>query len=184
MHKQNNDSANESPDAKVLELRKYPNRRYYDMTRSCHVNRDEIYRLIRDGYRVSVTESKSGDDITAQVLTQIILEHDPPKLEVFPTEMLHRLLQTNEHFFGDFVDKYFNSALDAYAESQRLFEDYFRRRTGVNQTGNEAAGGWNLWAPFLSGPAAAHSKNLEETIRDLQRQVSALQQKLDGQNDG
>ena len=66
-----------STDDLRIELRRYPNRRYYDSTRSQHLTLDDIYRLVRDGYSVTVSDSKSGDDITARVLTQLILEHDP-----------------------------------------------------------------------------------------------------------
>ena len=65
-------------DAGVRVLKKYPNRRYYDTTQSRHITLDEIYAMIRGGVDVHVTDSKTGEDITAKVLAQIILEHDPP----------------------------------------------------------------------------------------------------------
>ncbi len=77
---------------KLLEIKKYPNRRYYDATRSRHVTLEEINNLIRDGYEVRVTDSKTGQDITAKVLAQIILELDSPKLGIFPVPLLHRLI--------------------------------------------------------------------------------------------
>ena len=88
-----------------IELRKYPNRRYYDVTRSRHVTLEEIYSLIRSGRNVHVTDSKTGDDLTAKVLAQIILEHDPPKLGIFPVELLHQLIRTNEPIVRDFVEQ-------------------------------------------------------------------------------
>ena len=30
-------------DADILKIKKYPNRRYYDITRSCHLTLDDIY---------------------------------------------------------------------------------------------------------------------------------------------
>ena len=70
--------------AKRLELKKYPNRRYYDATHSRHLTLDEIQSLVQQGYDIQVTDAKSGADITAQVLTQIILELDTTKLSSFP----------------------------------------------------------------------------------------------------
>jgi len=92
-----------------LRIRKYPNRRYYDSTRSRHVTLEEIHNLIRQGYEVEVTDSKTGQDITAKLLGQIIVELDPPKMGVFPVSMLHRLLRSNQELVGDFIQKYFNS---------------------------------------------------------------------------
>ena len=103
---------------KRLDIRKYPNRRYYDSTRSRHVTLEEIHSLIRDGYEVQITDSKSEQDITAKVLGQIIIELDPPKMGVFPVPLLHRLLRSNEQLANDFITRY-NQALSAFLDSQR-----------------------------------------------------------------
>jgi len=110
-----------------LELRKYPNRRYYDATRSRHVTLEEIHALIRDGNEITVTDSKTGEDLTAKVLAQIILELDPPKLNIFPVPLLHRLIRANEELVRDFIDKYFNQALLTFLDSQHQYEQYLRQ---------------------------------------------------------
>src|SRR5574338_298463 len=92
---------------KVLKIRKYPNRRYYDATRSRHLTLEELYASVRDGYEISVSDSKTGQDITAKVLAQIIIDLDPPKLDVFPVPLLHRLIRANERLLQDFTEKYF-----------------------------------------------------------------------------
>ena len=114
-----------------LKIRKYPNRRYYDSTRSRHLTLEEIYTAIRDGNEIQVTDSKTGQDITAKVLAQIILELDPPKLGVFPVALLHKLLRANEQLVQDFTEKYFNQALSAFLESQRAFERSLRNAMGL-----------------------------------------------------
>ena len=54
----------ESP--RRLIIKKYPNRRYYDATRSRHVTFEELHSLVRDGYELQVTDSKTGEDITGK----------------------------------------------------------------------------------------------------------------------
>jgi polyhydroxyalkanoate synthesis repressor PhaR len=134
--------------SKRLELRKYPNRRYYDATRSRHVTLEEIHALIRDGYEVQVSDSKSGEDITAKVLAQIIIELDPPKLGVFPVALLHRLLRSNEQLVNDFVQRYFNQALTAFLDSQRSVEQYMRQAMGLQSPAPTVAD----WAKMMWGP--------------------------------
>src|SRR6478735_819048 len=112
----------DAPEAKLLRIRKYPNRRYYDSTRSRHLTLEEIYAAIREGYEIEVLDSKTGDDITARVLAQMIIELDPPKLGIFPVPLLHRLLRANEQLVTDFTKKYFNQALEAFLDSQKKFE--------------------------------------------------------------
>ena len=60
-----------------VQLRRYPNRRYYDAARSQHLTLEDIFRLICDGHEVQVSDSKTGEDITVRVLAQLILEQAP-----------------------------------------------------------------------------------------------------------
>jgi polyhydroxyalkanoate synthesis repressor PhaR len=137
---------------KRLDIRKYPNRRYYDSTRSRHVTLEEIYALIRDGYEVQVTDSKTGEDITAKVLAQIIIDLDTSKLGVFPAPLLHRLLRSNEQIVQDFVDKYFNQALSAFLDSQRGFEQYLRQAMGLQSAVPTVADLTKMmWGPLSPG---------------------------------
>lgn len=188
-----------------VELRKYPNRRYYDGSRSRHVTLEEIYSMIRSGHDVHVIDSKTDEDITAKVLAQIILEHDPPKLTIFPVDLLHQVIRANEPLVRDFVDKYFNQALRAFLESQRQFDRYLRQTLGLQASlplGGE-------WARVMMGPfapalfpgtqdgadntAGADSttdppaekvnppdpKDLRHLVHELKEQVAALERRLE-----
>lgn len=114
-------------DARVFEIKKYPNRRFYDVTSSRHVTLDDLYETVKEGHSIVVTDSKSGADITNVVLTQIILEHDPPKLDLFPASLLHQAIQANQQMVRRFVDEYFAQAVNAFSESRRKFDEYLRK---------------------------------------------------------
>ena len=66
-----------------------------------------------------LTDSKTGADITNVVLTQIMLEHDPPKLDLFPPALLHQAIQSNQQMIRRFIDEYFAQAMDAFVASRR-----------------------------------------------------------------
>src|SRR5206468_2997082 len=76
--------------AQVFEIKKYPNRRFYNVSRSRHETLNDLHELVQAGHQIHVIDSKTGHDITNVVLTQIILEHDPPKLDLFPAALLHQ----------------------------------------------------------------------------------------------
>src|SRR5262245_3068307 len=97
---------------KRLEIKKYPNRRYYDATHSRHLTLEEIRSLIQQGYDIRVTDAKTSADITAQVLTQIILELDTPKLDSLPVALLVRLIRVNDQLVKIFIEQYFNVSLN------------------------------------------------------------------------
>ncbi|HXE52938.1 MAG TPA: polyhydroxyalkanoate synthesis regulator DNA-binding domain-containing protein [Tepidisphaeraceae bacterium] len=194
---------------KRLTIKKYPNRRYYDATRSRHVTLEELYALIQDGYEVQVTDSKTGEDITAKVLAQIIIELDPFKLGVFPVPLLHRLLQSNEQSVSDFARRYFEQMLGAFLNSQRDLQNYWQGMMGFRPPGPTLAD-WAraMWGPLASpAPAASPSQpsglppsgaspvsqpspaipaaaqdqdNLRKEMDSLRAQLASLQQQLGG----
>ena len=43
------------PDPQLIQVKKYPNRRLYDQTRSRHMTHEELYDLVVAGHTVSVT---------------------------------------------------------------------------------------------------------------------------------
>src|SRR5436190_18960545 len=121
----------ERGEAKRLEIKKYPNRRYYDATHSRHLTLDEIRSLIQQGYDIRVVDARTSADITAQVLIQIILELDTPKLDSLPVPLLVRIIRMNDQLIKDFVEKYFNQALKSFFEYQRQMEEQVRKTHGL-----------------------------------------------------
>ena len=184
-----------------LDIRKYANRRFYDATRSKPVTQEEIHQFIRNGHEVSVTDAKTGEDITVRVLAQIILDMDEPKLAVFPVQLLHRLIQSNEKLMHDFVDKYFNQALMVFLDSRRKFDDQLRSAIGLGMTPLQPQDwarmmGGSFMPPFwmntaqqdkgTSGEAPAtgdRSQELERTVQELKNRIQSLQQELESRND-
>lgn len=182
------------PNQKIV-LRKYRNRRYYDTTRSLHVTLEEIYNLVRAGHDIQVTDSQSGEDITPKVLAQIILEHDPLKLGIFPVELLHRVIRANEPLMREFVDRYFNQFLRAYLDSQREFNRYLRQAMGL---ANPTAAGTDwlrmvMWplgqgtfpngaqhaepAPRPENGSGSEMSQLREQVEVLQEQIRAMERR-------
>lgn len=119
------------PSAGRLEIKKYPNRRYYDATHSRHLTLDEIRKLVQQGYDLHVVDARTSADITAQVLTQIILELDTPKVDSLPVPLLVRLIRVNDQLVKDFIEKYFNQALKSFMDYQRQVEEQIRRTHGL-----------------------------------------------------
>ncbi len=180
------------PLPKKLEIKKYPNRRYYDSTHSRHLTLDEIRSLVQRGYDITVTDAKTGTDITAQVLTQIVLELETGKLDSFPVPLLVRIIRMNDQLVKDFIEKYFNQALGSFMEYQQQIEEQMRR-THVLPPSFPSMAMWTkaMLQPFASSfgrggnqesvdatvppPAPDHAgQELREMIQNLQKQVAAL----------
>ncbi len=171
-----------------LEIRKYSNRRYYDATHSRHLTLDEIRKLVQQGYDLRVVNAKTGRDITAQVLTQIILDLDTPKLDSLPVPLLVRLIRVNDQLVKDFIEKYFNQAFKSFLEYQQQLEEQFRRTHGL-PTPFAPVTAWTkaIFQPFASvfeprpqdgqgspGDAARENSQLRQRISELQKELEGV----------
>lgn len=169
-----------------VEIRKYPNRRYYNTRESQHITLQEICDLVRDGHDIRVTDSRSGEDITGVVLTQILLELESPKLAFFPTSLLQHLIRINTGFLDNFAESYFRQAFATFGMGGRdASSDSGNGFIPPVMPGPEAwsslFGGLFPGAPKPEpdGDQAAKEAEGEEDVADLRDEIEALRKKLD-----
>jgi len=85
-------------DKNILLLKKYTNRRLYDTEKSIYVTLDYVTDAIRQGRQIRVTDAKTGEDVTAAILTQIVMEEARKKKFLLPPPLLYLIIQNEEMF--------------------------------------------------------------------------------------
>lgn len=85
-------------------IKRYSNRKLYDVTSSKFVTLEDIAGFIKDGWTVKVVDESTGDDITEVVLVQVLLTQVKGKkgLALFPL-ILHHLIKSGERTVRDFL---------------------------------------------------------------------------------
>ena len=78
----------------VIRIRKYPNRRLYDTSRSTHLTHDEVLAIVRRGQRVQISDSRTETDITNEVLLQILISREPAIVAALPTASLFAIARS------------------------------------------------------------------------------------------
>lgn len=111
----------------TLLFKKYTNRRLYDTEKSAYVTLDHIMQVIRQGRRVAVVDAKSGEDVTAFILTQIILEESRKRNSLLPVPLLHLIVQYGENILSEFFDKYLEQTINNYLSYKAMADDQFRK---------------------------------------------------------
>ena len=106
----------------VIKINRYPNRRYYALNASKYVTLKEIEEMVQSGETIEILDSQSGEDLTRVVLTQIIMERQPEKMSLFPADMLHFIVRSNDAM-SDFLRDYFRHSL--------TYLDYLQRHSSV-----------------------------------------------------
>lgn len=102
-------------------IRKYANRRLYNMAESSYVTLEDIAELVRDGAEFGVFDAKSGEDITSSVLLQIIVEQETSGQELLPPGFLSELIRLYDDPGHAIVPDYLNAAMAALRENLETF---------------------------------------------------------------
>src|SRR5919199_4979024 len=107
-------------------IKKYANRRLYDTESSAYITLDRLAQMVREGREFEVVDAKSGEDITRQVLTQIIVDEEARGgTTMLPVNFLKQLIGLYGNSMQNFVPSYLEAAMDAFQRNQSAVKDAF-----------------------------------------------------------
>ncbi|MCU7932998.1 MAG: polyhydroxyalkanoate synthesis repressor PhaR [Candidatus Thiodiazotropha sp. (ex Codakia rugifera)] len=90
-------------------IKKYPNRRLYDTEQSKYITLTQLRQLIISGELIKVVDSTSEEDITRNILLQIILETESGGEPLFTANMLSQIIRfyggTLQGIFGNYLEQ-------------------------------------------------------------------------------
>jgi len=106
-------------------LKKYPNRRLYDTEQSAYVTLEDVAKMIKEGVQVEVIDLKTNQDVTAFILSQIIMERAKKNNALLPVSLLHLIIRSGEDVLNDFFEKYLEKIIDSYLYYKNNMEEQF-----------------------------------------------------------
>ena len=167
--------------AKVT-IKKYANRRLYDTESSSYITLDRLAEMVREGREFEVVDAKSGDDITRQVLTQIIVDEEARGSTLLPLNVLKQIIGLYGNSMQSFVPQYLEAAMDAFQRNQASVRDTF----GTGMLADIAKRNMALFegaAQAFTGKANAAAeeapKSTNNEVDALRAELEALQAKVD-----
>ena len=165
--------------AKVT-IKKYANRRLYDTESSAYITLDKLAAMIREGRDFEVVDAKTGDDITHQVLTQIIVEEEARGSTMLPVNFLRQLIGLYGGSLQSAVPQYLEAAMDAFQKNQEamrdalggnVFADLAKRNMEMFEQAGRAFTG--------SASKKPDAKDTASDVEKLRAELAALQAKVD-----
>lgn len=175
-------------------IKKYANRRLYDTSTSSYVTLDHLSDLVRRETDFEVVDAKTGEDLTRQVLTQIIFEKENKGEGALPVSFLRKLIG----FYGGgsqtLLPAWLEMSMNSFAESQEKWKQsvggmptpfsMFEKQARANMDMFENA--MRMFTPGMSKPRSSRKKRddkadstQEETMNLLRMQMEAMQEQLD-----
>lgn len=113
-------------------IKRYANRKLYDMSQSCYITHDEIASLVREGEEVRIIDNRTQEDLTSATLTQILLEEERRVKRPLPIDTLRNFFQSG----GDFIQRHIKQPVASLREeAERNVRRVFGRKDerGVEQ---------------------------------------------------
>jgi polyhydroxyalkanoate synthesis repressor PhaR len=181
--------ASQSGDTTVV-IKKYANRRLYDTESSSYITLERLAEMVRQKRDFKVVDAKTGEDITHNVLTQIIMDEEARGTNMLPVNFLRQLISLYGDSMQSFVPQYLEASLEALHRNQSQFREAvsgafekapfgpnaFAEMARRNMDMFSAAAGLKPGAPKEdAAPPAANKTELAE----LRAQLAAMQKKLD-----
>jgi len=108
-------------------LKKYSNRRLYNTSSSEYVTLQEVADLVRNGADVEVVDAKSKEDVTALVLTQIILEETRQNNFLLPVPLLHTIIKYGDNLLIEFFEHYLEKSIKNFVEFKSLTKSQYEK---------------------------------------------------------
>ena len=177
--------------AEKVTIKKYANRRLYDTESSTYITLDRLGQMIREGRDFEVLDAKSGEDITHQVLTQIIVEEESRGTTLLPVNFLRQLIGLYGGSMQNMVPQYLEQAMETFQRNHEAIRNAFggtmltelaKRNMAIIEdasrvfTGNaatKAAGNGTT----DNSPAATPEP--DDEVRKLREELAALQAKVE-----
>lgn len=175
-------------------IKKYSNRRLYDMSLKRYITLEELRDRIQGGIEVQVVDSKTGEDLTQMVLIQLILETQRNEFNgLFSSEVLHKLIQYRDQSMTDFFQKYLPNILNSYMDWQQEAQNHFMHWARLGWSANQYSrdffmpGFSSMWGMGPDGrnapqqPSAQHPENwhgADSEIETLKQRINELEHHL------
>jgi polyhydroxyalkanoate synthesis repressor PhaR len=177
-------------------IKKYANRRLYNTETSSYITLDHLAAMTREGRDFKVLDARTDEDITHNVLTQIIMDEETRGQTLLPVSFLRQLIALYGDSMQSMVPQYLEASMDAFRRNQQQFRSAmegafaggpFAEIAKRNMAMFEAAadafkpgapGAPGAAKPVADQPAAAGAGSGDD-IAALKAQLASLQDKID-----
>ena len=148
----------------VITIKKYANRRLYNTATSSYVTLEHLSRMVKNEIDFLVLDAKTGEDLTRQVLTQIISEEENKGENLLPVNFLRQMIGLYGQGLQGLVPRYLDLTMDSFTRNQQQIRQHMEETlSGLFPIGENAND-----AGFGDQPPDAGQRNramLEDAMR-------------------
>ena len=160
-------------------IKKYANRRLYNTESSSYITLEHLAEMVREKREFKVIDAKTGEDITHNVLTQIIMEEEARGKTMLPANFLRQLIAMYGDSMQSMVPQYLEASMEAFQRNQSQFRDAMAGAFATGPFAELAKRNMELFTAAAGGKPAKPEADTKTELAELKAQLAALQDKLD-----
>jgi len=169
-----------NPEAKMENplrlIKKYPNRRLYDTKTSSYITLADVKQMVLKQEEFQVVDAKSGDDLTRQILLQIILEEESGGAPMFTSDLLSQMIRSYGNAMQGMMGSYLERNMRAFQDIQKALQEQSQRVVGDN-----SRAGQELWSQFMNLQGPAMQSLMQAYMEQSQKMFSQFQDQMQSQ---
>ena len=160
-------------------IKKYANRRLYNTESSSYITLEHLAEMVREKREFKVIDAKTGEDITHNVLTQIIMEEEARGKTMLPANFLRQLIAMYGDSMQSMVPQYLEASMEAFQRNQSQFRDAMAGAFATGPFAELAKRNMELFTAAAGGKPAKPEADTKAELAELKAQLAALQDKID-----
>ena len=157
-------------------IKKYPNRRLYDTQTSSYITLADVKDLVLKHQNFQVVDAKSNEDLTRQILLQIILEEESAGSPMFSHDALTHLIRFYGNAMQGIMGNYLERNIQAFIEIQKNLQEQSRALYGDSAKGNQ-----EVWSQFLTFQGPAMQSLMQTYLEQSKNMFAQMQDQLQSQ---
>ena len=157
-------------------IKKYPNRRLYDTKTSSYITLADVKQMVLKQEEFQVVDAKSGDDLTRQILLQIILEEESGGVPMFSSNMLSQLIRSYGNAMQGMMGSYLERNIRAFQDIQKALQEQSQKMYGDNSRASQ-----ELWAQFMNLQGPAMQSLMQAYMEQSQKVFTQFQEQMQSQ---
>jgi polyhydroxyalkanoate synthesis repressor PhaR len=169
--------AEEKTNSQPRLIKKYPNRRLYDTRTSSYITLADVKQMVLRQEEFQVVDAKSGEELTRQILLQIILEEEQAGKPLFSSDLLSQLIRFYGNAMQGLLGVYLEKNIRAFQDIQKALQEQSQKMFGAESS--RAA--QELWSQFLSLQGPAVQNLMQAYLEQSQKMFAQLQEQMQDQ---
>ena len=155
-------------------IKKYPNRRLYDTQTSTYVTLSDIKNLVMGNDVFKVVDAKTEEDLTRNILLQIILEEEAGGAPVFSSQMLSQIIRFYGNSMQGLMGNYLEKTMQSFVDIHNKLGDQ-TKGLGAGSTPEAWSQMMNIQNPLMQGLMGNYMEQSKDLFIKMQEQMQGSQ---------